>query len=335
MKIGIHDRSGSFSIRWIKYCEEKNIEYKLVNAFDNDIIKQLQDCTFFLWHHHHKHFRDTLVAKNILFSLEQAGIKVFPNFNTGWHFDDKIAQKYILEAIEAPLVPSYVFYDKKQALNWAESTIYPKVFKLKGGAGSANVRLVKNKDEALKLINKAFKKGFPQFDRIGNLNDRINKFKSGQTGVLGLLKSGARLFISTEYSKQQNNERGYVYFQDFLPGNTYDIRIIVIGERAFALKRLVRENDFRASGSGKLVYNHTEIDSKCIEISFEVNRKLNSQCTAFDFIFDEENNPVIVEISYGFAADAYDSCPGYWDKSLNWHEGSFNPQEWILQNIIL
>src|SRR5690606_25188482 len=132
------------SERWIEYCKKENIDYKLVNAFDNDIIQQLADCDGFMWHHHHGDFKDVLAAKKIHFALEHAGIKVFPDFKTAWHFDDKVAQKYLLEAIEAPLVPSYVFYDKKTALEWAEKTSYPKVFKLKGGAGATNVKLVKS-----------------------------------------------------------------------------------------------------------------------------------------------------------------------------------------------
>jgi len=152
MKIAIHHSPGSFSERWISYCKKNNIDYKLVNAYDNDIIQQVDDCEAFMWHHNHMRYKDNITAKRILFALEHAGIKIFPNFNTGWHFDDKVAQKYLLEAIDAPLVPSYVFYDKQQALEWANKTTYPKVFKLKGGSGSSNVKLIKNE----KLILKNF-----------------------------------------------------------------------------------------------------------------------------------------------------------------------------------
>ena len=47
--------------------------------------------------------------------------------------------------------------------------------------------------------------------------------------------------------------KDYVYFQKFLPNNKYDIRIVVIGDRAFGFIRYNRENDFRASGSGKRI----------------------------------------------------------------------------------
>src|SRR5690554_1996861 len=236
MKIAIHQKEGSFSERWIEYCKKASIDYKIVNCFDSDIINQLKDCDVLMWHHHHGHYKDVITAKRILFALEHAGVKVFPDFKTSWHFDDKVAQKYLLEAIGAPLVPSYVFYDKLEALAWAKETSYPKVFKLKGGAGSANVKLVKTYKEAKRLINKAFGKGFAQYDRFGAFKERLRKVKQGKAGLLEVLKGIGRLFITTEFAKQQPPERGYAYFQDFIPNNDSDIRVIVIDNKAFAIK---------------------------------------------------------------------------------------------------
>lgn len=334
MKIAIHHRVNSFSERWIQYCKKEGLDYKIVNAFDSNIIEQVRDCDVFLWHHSHALIKDVLIAKKILFALEHAGIKVFPDFRTGWHFDDKVAQKYLFEALQVPFVPSYVFYEKKIALDWAKQASYPKVFKLKGGAGAANVKLVKHRKEAIRLINRAFEGGFDQFDRIGHLKERFNRFQNGQDTLIGVLKGIARLFIATNFSKLHPPEKGYIYFQEFISNNTYDIRVIVIGNKAFAIKRLVRENDFRASGSGRIFYKPIEINKDCLKLAFEINRKIESSCAAFDFIFDSNRNPLVVEISYGFSVDAYDLCPGYWDSELNWYEEPFIPQEWMVDNLI-
>lgn len=334
MKIAIHHCPGSFSDRWIVYCENKEISYKLVNAFDSDIVEKLYDCDALMWHHHQAVYKDVVVAKKILFALEHAGIKVFPDFKTGWHFDDKVAQKYLLEAIGAPLVPSYVFYDKQSALAWAKEVTYPKVFKLKGGAGAANVRLTRSEGEARKLIGKAFGKGFPQYDRFASLKERFRKFRQKQASLFYALKGLGRMFLTTDFAKQQPNERGYVYFQDFVPGNDSDLRVIVIGNKAFGIKRLVRENDFRASGSGAMDFNPDNINKKCVKLAFEINEKLNAQSVAYDFVFDESGDPFVLEVSYGFAVEPYDSCPGFWDRHLKWHDEPFNPQEWMVDEIV-
>lgn len=334
MKIAIHHREGSFSDRWIAYCEQNNIDYKVVNAFDSDIIEQLKGYDAFMWHHHHGRFKDVLTAKRILFALEHSGIKVFPNFETDWHFDDKVAQKYLLEAIDAPLVPSYVFYDKKEATVWAKQTTYPKVFKLKGGAGATNVKLVKNQAEALKLINKAFGKGFAQFDRFNNLKERYNKYKSGQDTLLGIAKGAGRLAILPNFAKQQPSEKGYIYFQEFIPNEGFDIRVVVInGEKAAAEKRFVRENDFRASGSGNFSYEG--IDCEVIKEGFKIANKLNLQSVAFDFVIDSNNKPLIIEMSYGFGTKGILSAPGYWDNKLKWYEGQLDSQELVIDNVVL
>ncbi len=333
MKIAIHPQKNSFSERWIKYCEERNIDYKIVNAFDSDIVEQLKDCEVFMWHHHHANFKDVIAAKKILFALEHAGIKVFPDFKTGWHFDDKVAQKYLLEAINAPLVPSYVFYDKQQALDWAKETTYPKVFKLKGGAGASNVKLVKNYSQATGLINKAFGQGFSQFDRLGYFKERFNKFKSGKDSFIGVLKGIARIFIVPEFAKKQSPERGYIYFQDFMKNNNFDTRVVVVnGEFSAAEKRFVRKGDFRASGSG--IFSYEDINLDLIKVAFDVANKLNLQSVAFDFILDKNKKPLIVEISYGFGVTGINNVPGYWDSNLKWHEGEFNPQEWMIKKIL-
>lgn len=334
MKIAIHHIGGSFSDRWIEYCEQKKIPCKIVNCYDFDIIDQLEGYNALMWHHHHGNYKDLLFAKELLFSLEHAGIKVFPDFNTGWHFDDKVGQKYLLEAIDAPLVPSYVFYDKQSAREWAMNTTYPKVFKLRGGAGAANVSLVRSPKAAMKKINTAFGKGFSQFNRWGHFKERYNKYRSGKDSLLGVMKGFGRLFIPTEFVKMHSREKGYVYFQEFIPHNDSDIRVIVIGERAFAIKRMVRDNDFRASGSGTIIYDKNQIDKRCIEISFAVNNKVNAQSIAYDFVFDKNNNPLIVEISYGFDVEAYNACPGYWSSNLNWHEGKFYPQKWMVDGLV-
>ena len=337
MKIGIHHRNsvGFFSERWIEYCEKNNISYKLVNAYSNDIVEQLSDCDAFMWHHSNYDYRDALFANKLLFSLQQSGKKVFPNFNTTWHFDDKVGEMYLLQSISAPIVPSYIFYTKKEALKWIEEISLPKVFKLRGGSGSSNVKLVKTKKQAKHLIKQAFGKGFCQYDRFSHLKDRYTAYKNGRDSFLGVCKSFARLFIPTEYSKMHSREKGYVYFQDFIPNNTFDIRICVVDDKAFALKRMCRENDFRASGGGRIIYDKNQIDERCVKIAFDVNDKFKTQSIAFDFVFDENNNPLIVEISYGFAANAYDVCEGYWTKDMQWHAGNnFDFCGWMVESLI-
>jgi glutathione synthase/RimK-type ligase-like ATP-grasp enzyme len=334
MKIAIHYEIGSFSDRWIDYCKKKNISYKIVDCYSTDIISQLEDCDALMWHHHHGNYKDVLFAKQLIYSVEQSGKKTFPDYKTCWHFDDKIGQKYLFESIGAPLAPSYVFYTRQEALQWINHTTFPKVFKLRGGAGSANVKLVKTAQKARRLTGKAFGRGYSQFDRIGYFKERYNKYCSGRDSLLEVLKAFGRLFIGTEFSKMHSREKGYIYFQDFVPNNSFDIRVIVVDGKAFGAKRMVRKNDFRASGSGNLFYEKEHIPINSIELAFQLTDNLQLQSAAFDFVYDESCNPLVIEVSYGFPTTTTDHCIGYWDKLLNYHLESFKPQEWMVEAII-
>jgi hypothetical protein len=332
--IAIHPRENSFSEKWIEYCEINNIEYKLVNCFSSSIIAELKNCSFLLWHWHHYDYKATLMARQLTSSLElKQDFKIFPNIKTCWHFDDKIGQKYLLESINAPMVKSYVFYTKTEASIWIENTSFPKVFKLRGGAGAVNVKLINNKKEAKKYVKKSFSSGF-SISRFENFKNRLGHFKRDYT-LQSFFNLGKGLYRIVHPSKDLKNikEKNYLYAQEFIPNNDCDIRVIIIGEKAFAIKRMVRADDFRASGSGIILYDIDEIPKECIEISFKVTEQLGTQCTAFDFVFDGENY-LIIEISFGFSQRGYLNCPGYWDKKLNFIPTKFHPEYFIIENLL-
>jgi hypothetical protein len=335
-RIAIHHYIGDFSDRWIEYCKEYNISYMIVDCYKNDIIEVMKDFDILLWPWNLSQHESLQFAKELIYSLEKMGKTVFPNFSTSYFYDNKVGQKYLLEAINAPVIPTNIFYNKNSAISWANKTIFPKVFKLSGGAGSMNVKLCRTKKQAISLINKAFGKGFAQVDRIDLFKDKIKRLKTNKSkeNFMSLGKSFIRLFVPTKKEKDMSREKGYIYFQDFLPNNTFDIRIIIINKKAFAFKRMCRNGDFRASGSGNIVYDKTQIDIKCIEIAHQVSNKLNMQSVAFDFVYNQNNSPVIVEISYHFAPYLYDECQGYWTENLEWHDVKINPQYMIIEGLL-
>jgi glutathione synthase/RimK-type ligase-like ATP-grasp enzyme len=333
MKIAIHDSKDSFSERWITYCKSNSIEFKLVDCFSTNIIEHISDCNALMWHFSQNSPRAILFAKQLLYSVEASGKMVFPNFNTVWHFDDKVGQKYLFESIEAPIAPTWIFYNKQDALTWAKSANFPKIFKLRGGGGSQNVKMVITRSKANKIIRKAFRKGYLAYDAFGSMKERYRQYCLKRTGFRDLFEGAVRFVLPPPYARVRGREKGYVYFQEFIKDNDYDIRVIVIGDKAFAIKRMVRSNDFRASGSGMILYEKEHFSDETIRMSFQLAKKLKSQSAAFDFVYSGDKIYVL-EISYGFAMEGYDPCTGYWEKNLTWHEGKFNPYGWMVENLI-
>lgn len=335
MKIGIQHTPIGFNNLWISYCEENDIPYKLINCYEDNIINQLEDCDAFMWNHDLLTLKDNIIAKRLLFALEHSGKITFPRFEEGWHYDDKIGQKFLLESLKAPMVPTYLFVEKSSALEWIAGTDFPKVFKLKGGAGSSNVKLIKNKKTAIKFVDKAFGKGFKPISKRYFLDESIRKYKENEIGLLSLCKSLIRSILPLNRSFINQRDRGYIYFQEFIPDNSFDIRIVVINQnKAFGIKRYNRKNDFRASGSGKIEHlDESNCPEECLRIAFSTTKKLNMDSIAYDFVFGTNGKPLIVEISFAYGHKA-SKASGYWDFNLNWHSKKINMQEWMIQNVM-
>lgn len=159
--IGIHHRPGSYSERWLAKCQSEGIPHKVVDCLGSDVIQACRGLRGVLWHWPHHDPASLLVARQVVASLEMQGCRVFPGTASCWHYDDKVAQKYLLEAIDAPLIPTWVFTSAESCLSWIDQAKWPKVFKLRCGAGSRNVRLVRSQSEARVLCGQAFGRGFP------------------------------------------------------------------------------------------------------------------------------------------------------------------------------
>jgi len=332
--LAIHTKGESFAAGWVEYCRENRIPFKEVNCFSNDIMSQIDGCIALFWHWGHTDYRANLFVRQLIASVEARGVLVFPGTTTCWHYDDKVGQKYLLEAVGAPMVQSYVFYDRGQAMRWLDQAKFPLVWKLRGGAGSQNVRLVRNLQEARAIVRRSFGRGW-RSSRFHALREKFWHFhrRPGLGSFFDIGRGLGRAVIPHPVYREQSIERNYVYFQDFIPENDHDIRVIVIGERAISIKRMTREGDFRASGSGVIIHAKDAIPEDCIRVAFDVTKMIGSQCCAFDFVRDGSDWKII-EISYAFSLAGYIDCPGYWTSDLSWHPARVRPEYFMVEDVV-
>jgi glutathione synthase/RimK-type ligase-like ATP-grasp enzyme len=336
--LAIHDRDDSFAARWYEYCESNEVPYVKLNMYNADFIFKLRQSQAkgFLFQLPLYDLKTQLFAANIARAVELMGIKVFPCDTSYWHFDDKVAQKYLFESLDIPMCPTWVFYEKEAALKWVASASYPKIFKLRRGAGSYNVQMVKSEAHAKSLVKKMFNGGVkPVSNIMADYKTKLYKHKKQRDWMDVLKRLPGTLDNIRKMRTEIPREKGYIYFQEFFPGNDHDTRVTVIGDRAFAFRRFTRPNDFRASGSGRIDWDPQSIDLRCIELAFGASRRIKSQCLAFDFVYDTSGNPAILEVCYTFIPQAVFDCSGHWDPKLNFHEGHLWPQDAIISDMLL
>ena len=97
----------------------------------------------------------------------------------------------------------------------------------------------------------------------------------------------------------QNIEGDYI-IQEFLPDNSCDFRINIIGDYAMGYIRQNRDNDFRASGSGKNVYVADKLPIECIDIAASFSKRNNFSSMCYDFVLDKNKEWVCLEYSYTY-----------------------------------
>jgi glutathione synthase/RimK-type ligase-like ATP-grasp enzyme len=327
MKVGIIHRYEAPKDPDIEVYKEilsfNKIEYKVLNVSSPDFWKDIEDVdrVIFKWANTSSDYK---LAHTILPIIEtHYNTKCFPSQATSWHYDDKVREYYLLKRYGYPMAESYIFWNKKDAKEFVKTANLPLVHKLTGGSGSTAVSIVKSRRKAMRFVKRAFGRGtnqnpgFFQTLRVYNYNLRRIYRKYGI--------EFRNFLIGKDRTPHWMKHKNYVLFQKFYPNNTYDTRVQITGNRGYAFIRHNRENDFRASGSNNWSLDKSKINMDMVKMAFEISQKMDFQSMAYDFIYDENNKPVIVEISYCYG-DYPEFSTGYWDPELNWHDGSYLPQ---------
>ncbi len=325
--------SDASSPRWAEAIQAAGHEVRWVDVHRADILEQVRGCQGFMWRW--AHFGGMArIARRLLPVLEnELGLCVYPDQRTCWHYDDKIAQSYLLESLAVPIPKTWVFYDRQAAISWSQQATYPLVIKLSTGAGSSNVQLVSSVSEAGKWIETMFSRWNTSLDP-GAVRLSLGKRVAAASRLLVSGREPSRLRADHE------PQRGYVLFQEFLSGNEFDTRITVIGRRAFGFRRFNREGDFRASGSGRLDYEREGVDLDAVRLAYATAAALGAQSVAIDGL-KRCDEWVVGEVSYTYVSEAIHDCPGHWELEgtptageLSWVDDSIWPEQAQIEDFL-
>ena len=312
-----------FGDNWAVCLEARGIEVRWVDLTRPDAIAQVTGCDGAMWRFGHLP-EDRRVAPRVLAAIEHVlGIPVFPDLRTAWHYDEKLSQHYLLTGAGFPVPETWIFWDRERALRWAETATYPKIFKLSTGSSGLNVARVESADAAAALIERMFGPGIagglveePAPAAAPPVSARATFVRRARAAARELL--GRAAWVPAPPPSPWNVERGYAYFQEWIE-HSFDTRVIVIGERAFAYRRMPYPGDFRASRSyGPRDYDPAQIDPRALRLALAVSRRLGFQAMAYD-LMHVRGAPVILEMSYTFGVGKH-RCPGYWTPALEWVE---------------
>lgn len=219
-------------IDWYSYvlaCQELKIDYELVDILSANWLQNLEKanvdgflgrppCRFQEW--------KSVYDERLFFIHEYLKKPLYPNFNSLYIYENKRNMASFLEHFRIPHAKTFVFIDKKEALDYLNSANYPIVFKSNIGAGGTEVSIVNSKMQAKCKLHKVF--GFKE-----------GMFCRGLSSILW--KFGIPFWLTGTAQKH------YLLVQEFHKIK-WEWRILKVGNSYFGHKKLLKGK--KASGSG-------------------------------------------------------------------------------------
>ncbi len=295
--------------RWTKYVrflENNGFPYEIFDLSSYDWLEKARKFDIFVG-----------ILSNELYHLQEMRRKYFtletylgkscyPSTPHILLYEDKTLEAHISKARDIPYAKTYLSNEKQDALNLVEKLNYPVIHKMDPGSGSFGVELVRDQNQARKIVQQAF-----------SISGRATH---------------------SLYFRQKN----YVYFQEFIENDGYDIRVIIVGNWAFGYYRKVLEGDFRASGMNLI--EKRDLPEEAIRIAWRTNEIIKSPMLVVDFVHGLDGKYTIIEFSPVCQMEkpaqlAVNGIPGAYiiedDESIRFTEGKFWVHELALREFLL
>lgn len=248
--------------RWTKYCrflENNAFEYEIYNLHAHDWIEKAKNLDVFVGFVSSEFWDLQEMREKYHFLETYLYKKTYPSPNHVFLYEDKCLEAYLSKVFKLPIANTYISHDKSDALQIIEGVPYPLISKIVPSSGSMGVELVHSKTHARKIIEQVF-------SPTGRKTHQV--------------------------SFRQKN---YIYFQEFIPNDGYDIRVIVVGNWVFGYYRKVLEGDFRASGMN--LVEKRELPEEAMRIALKAYEAIKSPKIVVDMVHGTDGKYHIIEYS--------------------------------------
>jgi glutathione synthase/RimK-type ligase-like ATP-grasp enzyme len=248
--------------RWTKYCrflDNNSFEYDIFSLHSHDWIEKANQLDIIVGMCSSEHNRLLETREKYHFLETYLGKTCYPSAAHVMLYENKRLETYISWAKNIPFAKTMISHDKQDALLSLDKLSYPLISKIDPSSGSFGVDFVRSKNKARKIVKKAF--------------------------------SGIGRQTHLPYNKQKN----YVLFQEFIPNDGYDIRVIVVGNLIFGYYRKVLDGDFRASGMN--LVEKRELPGEAMKIALMVNNIIKSPMLVVDMLHGLDDKYYIIELS--------------------------------------
>lgn len=211
--------------------------------------------------------------EDVLLGLDLKGLKLVPDFKFLRAHENKVFMEILRKISSLDIgIESSVFGSLEEFKKYCNFE-YPLVIKTSGGSMSEGVYLAKDYNEAVTCIKKS-----------------CSTFHLGKA-----LKDLGRKYKHDGYVRNSLYRRKFIV-QQFIPSLKYDWKVVVFGKKYFVIKRPVRNNDFRASGSGQSNYKFgtaSQVPNTILKFAKKIYEELNVPFASLDIVETETDCKLI------------------------------------------
>ena len=208
--------------------------------------------------------------EDVLLDLQNRGLILLPGFELFRAHHNKVFMEMIRDSLKdksLKTIKSYSFYglnDLKKAISVVEHDLgYPMVIKMSSGSGARGVSLAHNCSELRKKVRKMTAVVYHNYSMPWYSMAALSKLKQKLYRIRG------KKYETLTYPQEK------IVIQNYISNLSYDYKVLVFVTFYYVLKRMTRENDFRASGSGKFMFPDSLTPE--LKMVLETAKKLYSQ----------------------------------------------------------
>jgi glutathione synthase/RimK-type ligase-like ATP-grasp enzyme len=223
---------------WEVSCINKNINYDIVDITKNNWLENAINTkySFYLTRPPGSiSYFKTLYDERIYILHKILGKPIYPSYDEILVYENKKYLSYFLKAKSIPHPETWVFYNINEANQFAKNCKLPIVAKSSIGASGSGVKIISDRRQLEKYIqkiftNKGIKRSFAPNLRKGNKLSRINN----------VIRNPFQFYqkIRTRYiASIRDPQRWFVIFQEYIKNN-FEWRVVKIGNSYFAHKKL-------------------------------------------------------------------------------------------------
>lgn len=199
--------------------------------------------------------------EDTMFHLNKNNI-IIPRYEILLCHENKGFQVLYAREIGLPCPRSLYFGSIEDLESKKDAIRFPVVFKLASGFASKHIVLVENYHQLLRIVHKHF-------------DERYSLFKSFIKDIL--------IHNKTVHSALSHCTGQYI-LQEFIPDLDCDYKVLVFADNYYVLRRNVRVNDFRASGSG--IFTFPEPPMEVLDFARFVFTKLDIPMASLDIAWN-------------------------------------------------